>query len=120
MEFSTALAAQLATLGSAAGELPDAVDELHGLLLAVVPSAVGLSITVHISDVDLTLTTLPEGVKPKLPSESRCRCGQTSKPVARWCSTRRRPAHWWIWLRNLAGRCASTSLGPVTPPITCW
>ncbi len=65
MEFSTALAAQLATLGSVAGELPDAVDELHGLLLAVVPSAVGLSITVHISDVDLTLTTLPEGVKPK-------------------------------------------------------
>jgi hypothetical protein len=65
VELSPALAAQLATLGSAAGELPGAVDELHGLLLAVVPSAVGLSITVHISDVDVTLTSVPEGVQPR-------------------------------------------------------
>ena len=65
MEFSTALAAQLAALGSSAVQLPDAVEELHGLLLAVVPSALGLSITVHISDVDLTLTTVPEGVQPQ-------------------------------------------------------
>jgi len=64
VEFSSALAAQLATLGRAAAELPDAVDELHRLLLALVPSAVGLSTTVLISDVDLTLTTVPEGVKP--------------------------------------------------------
>jgi MEDS: MEthanogen/methylotroph, DcmR Sensory domain len=65
VEFSTALAAQLAALGSSAVQLPDAVEELHGLLLAVVPSALGLSITVHISDVDLTLTTVPEGVQPQ-------------------------------------------------------
>src|SRR6478609_7931632 len=65
VEFSTALAAQLAALGSSAVELPDAVEELHGLLLAVVPSALGLSITVHISDVDLTLNTVLEGVTPQ-------------------------------------------------------
>jgi hypothetical protein len=65
VEFSTALAAQLAALGSSAVQLPDAVEELHGLLLAVGPSALGLSITVHISDVDLTLTTVPEGVQPQ-------------------------------------------------------
>lgn len=65
MELSTALAAQLATLGSSAVELPEAIDKLHGTLLAVVPSAVGLSITVHISEIDLTLTTLPDGVRPE-------------------------------------------------------
>ena len=65
MELSSALASQLADLGSSAIELPDAVEQLHGLLLGVVPSAIGLSITIHISDVDLTLTTSPEGVEPQ-------------------------------------------------------
>jgi hypothetical protein len=65
VELSTALAAQLSTLGSSAVELPDAVEELHGTLLAAVPSALGLSITVHISEIDLTLTTVSEGVKPQ-------------------------------------------------------
>ena len=65
MELSTELAAQLSTLGSSAVQLPDAVEELHGMLLAAVPSALGLSVTVHISEIDLTMTTVSEGVRPQ-------------------------------------------------------
>lgn len=65
MKLSTALTAQLATLGSSAVELPHAVEKLHGMLLALVPSTLGLSITVHLSEIDLTMTTLPEGVTPQ-------------------------------------------------------
>jgi hypothetical protein len=65
MPLSTALVAELATLGSSAVELPDAVDKLHGMLLAVVPSAIGLSVTVRISEINVILTTLPDGVKPQ-------------------------------------------------------
>jgi hypothetical protein len=65
VELSTGLAAQLSTLGSSAVELPDAVEKLHSMLLAAVPSALGVSITVHISEIDLTLTTVSEGVTPQ-------------------------------------------------------
>jgi hypothetical protein len=65
VELSTALATQLATLGGSAVELPDAVEELHGMLQSVVPAALGLSITVHICEIDVTLTTVPEGVTPQ-------------------------------------------------------
>jgi hypothetical protein len=41
------------------------VETLHGRLLAAVPSAIGLSMSIHMSEIDLTLTTLPEGGKPQ-------------------------------------------------------
>lgn len=65
MELTSALAAQLAALGSSAVSLPDAMEHLHDLLRKVVPSAIGLSITIRISEIDLTLTTSPEGVAPQ-------------------------------------------------------
>ena len=88
MEFSTALAAQLATLGRAAAELPDTVDELHRLLLALVPSAVGLSTTVLISDVDLTLCLLtpdPAGLRERILARG---CGPDAADEAARCSRR--------------------------------
>ena len=67
MELSTALAAQLSTLGSSAVALPDAVENLStdSPNWRAVPSALGLSITVHVSEIDLTLTTVPDVVKPQ-------------------------------------------------------
>jgi len=65
VELPSEIAARLSTLGSSADELPEAAEKLHGMLLAAVPSALGLSITVHISEIDLTLTTVSDGVKPQ-------------------------------------------------------
>lgn len=65
MELSDALASQLAELRGSAIRLPDAIEQLHGLLLHVVPSAIGLALTIRISEVDLTVTTSPDGVVPQ-------------------------------------------------------
>lgn len=62
---SPVLAAELATLGDSGTDLSDAVESLHDILQMVVPSAVGLSVTVHFSDLDATVTTLPKGVEPQ-------------------------------------------------------
>ena len=65
VDLSDAIASQLAELGSSAIQVPEAIEQLHALLLHAVPSTIGLSITIRICDVDLTLTTSPEGVAPQ-------------------------------------------------------
>ena len=65
VDLSDAIASQLAELGSSAIQVPEAIEQLHALLLHAVPSTIGLSITIRICDVDLTLTTSLEGVAPQ-------------------------------------------------------
>ena len=48
MDLTPTLAAKLATLGGSGADLSDAVESLHGMLLVVVPSAIGLSVTLQL------------------------------------------------------------------------
>jgi hypothetical protein len=59
VDGGTRIASQLAVLGDAAGDLADDLEVLHDLVVLAVPSSVGLSFTVRVAAVNLTLTTVP-------------------------------------------------------------